>query len=454
MIAVAEEIWADLKEFAQNYYTPSSFSVWFGQARLEDIDLTNNRITIYLPSDTVREKWQKDLEPKLIEFTYKYTGKDLEPYYRLPNVYQEDTTLPSTDSTISSHEFDVRGTPLNANYTFENFVTGPNNQMAQAGALAISEQLGTLYNPFIIHGGTGLGKTHLMQAIGHEVLKRNPNIRIMNVSCEKFINDFIESLRKSGKDESLMQKFREKYRTVDLLLIDDVQFLENKEETQNEFFHTFNELALNQKQIVMTSDRPIDKIPKLNDRLVSRFKQGTSCDVTLPDFETRVAILHEKVELKKLNIPKDTIEYIANLIDSNVRELEGALAKLQLYASANHNEAITPTIAAKALRNSYSQAEHEELSILTIQETVASFYNITLNELKGKKRVQSILIPRQVAMYLARELTDNSLPKIGEAFGGKDHTTVMNACDRIKTKLKDDQSMNNDIQELKNLLLY
>lgn len=451
-----EEIWSDLEAFALDHFTLPSFNAWFRQAKLEGIDLDKKKIYISVPSDIVKERWIDELEFKLVEFTYKHLGQDLTPEYLLPDShYQTTDSLPkqTNQPTLSSTTGNVQGTPLNASYTFENFVEGPNNSFAKAGAIAICDDLGTLYNPFIIHGGTGLGKTHLMHAIGHEVLKKNADIKIMNVSCEKFMNDYITAIRKKGDDPAAMDKFRALYRNVDLLMIDDIQFLENKEGTQVEFFYTFEELTAKDCQIVMTSDRPIDKIPQLQDRLLSRFSYGTSCDVTLPDLETRIAILQEKCELKHLTLPNDTIEYIASTIDSNVRELEGALSQLQLYSSTKKGEVITPTIASHILQNN-EDPHKEELSILKIQETVARFYNVTIKDLTGKKRVKKILLPRQVAMYLSRELTDNSLPKIGDAFGGKDHTTVMNACDRIRQHLKNDDRIKSNIQELKNLLLH
>lgn len=450
-MSIQELIWSDLEQYAQAHYTVPSFQTWFKPAYIEDFDLEQRRIVIHVPSDMVYSHWQQQLVPKLIEIAYKHTNFDLTPEFTYPNM---TPTLPSNDSSVQSdHPEEVRGTPLDPNYTFDNFVIGPNNQLAQAGALAISEDLGGLYNPFIIHGGTGLGKTHLMQAIGHEVLKNNDNVRIMNVSCETFINDFIAASR-SGKDSAInMEKFRQAYRTVDLLLIDDIQFLEQKEGTQTEFFHTFNELTNNHKQIVMTSDRPIEQIPKLQERLISRFRRGTACDVTIPDLETRVAILKEKAALQGLVVPEDTLQYIASHAKSNVRELEGALSKLQLYLSTTNEANITPSIAAKALANAQTELKTAHLSVQDIQETVAEYFNISIDDLKGKKRTKAILVPRQIAMFLCRELTDISLPKIGSAFGGKDHTTVMNACERIKTRLKEDSHLEHDVDEIKNLLI-
>lgn len=450
MMSIQELIWSDLEQYARSIYTAPSFQTWFTPAYLEGIDLERRKIIIHVPSDIVSTRWQDDLVPKLIELAFKHTQYNLVPEFTYPNMA---TTIPSNDSSVrSDHPEEVRGTPLDPNYTFDNFVIGPNNQLAQAGALTIADDLGGVYNPFIIHGGTGLGKTHLMQAIGHEVLKNNPSAHIMNVSCEKFVNDFITSIRQSGQNKNVMDEFRNAYRTVDLLLIDDIQFLENKEETQTEFFHTFNELTNNHKQIVMTSDRPISKIPQLQDRLISRFQRGTSCTVTAPDLDTRVAILREKMALQGIDLPDDTVEYIADHVTANVRELEGALAKLKLYINTTHNTDITPAIATKALSEMHEESRHADVSIVEIQEKVAQYFNLSISDLKGKKRTKAILVPRQIAMFLARELTDTSLPKIGSAFGGKDHTTVMHACERIKSQLLEDEKLKHDVQEIKNLL--
>ena len=307
---------------------------------------------------------------------------------------------------------------LNPKYTFDTFVIGKGNQMAHAAALVVAEDPGSIYNPLFFYGGVGLGKTHLMHAIGHQMLQSQPNAKVKYVSSETFANDFINSIQNKTAEE-----FRQEYRNVDLLLVDDIQFFAEKEATQEEFFHTFNALYNEGKQIVLTSDRLPNEIPKLQERLVSRFAWGLSVDITPPDLETRTAILRKKAAAERLEIPDDTLSYIAGQIDSNIRELEGALVRVQAFAAMN-SEDISTSLAADALKTLKSGKGHPQLSILQIQEEVAKYYHIQLKDLKGKKRVKSIVVPRQIAMYLARELTDNSLPKIGAEFGGKDHTTV------------------------------
>lgn len=336
---------------------------------------------------------------------------------------------------------------LNPKYTFDTFVIGKGNQMAHAAALVVAEDPGSIYNPLFFYGGVGLGKTHLMHAIGHQMLQSQPNAKVKYVSSETFANDFINSIQNKTAEE-----FRQEYRNVDLLLVDDIQFFAEKEATQEEFFHTFNALYNEGKQIVLTSDRLPNEIPKLQERLVSRFAWGLSVDITPPDLETRTAILRKKAAAERLEIPDDTLSYIAGQIDSNIRELEGALVRVQAFAAMN-SEDISTSLAADALKTLKSGKGHPQLSILQIQEEVAKYYHIQLKDLKGKKRVKSIVVPRQIAMYLARELTDNSLPKIGAEFGGKDHTTVIHAHEKIQQLMDSSVSMQNEVSEIKNFLL-
>jgi chromosomal replication initiator protein len=285
-----------------------------------------------------------------------------------------------------------------------------------------------------------------MHAIGHQMLAINPQAKVKYVSSETFANDFINSIKNKTSEE-----FRQEYRKVDLLLVDDIQFFADKEATQEEFFHTFENLYNDNKQIVLTSDRLPNEIPKLQERLVSRFAWGLSVDITPPDLETRTAILRKKAQAENLEIPDDTLSYIAGQIDSNIRELEGALVRVQAFATMNSAD-ITTSIAADALK-SLKGTSNSQLSISKIQDEVAKFYHIQLKDLKGKKRVKTIVVPRQIAMYLAREMTESSLPKIGAEFGGKDHTTVIHAHEKISQLMKSDSNIQQEIAEIKNLLL-
>ena len=343
-------------------------------------------------------------------------------------------------------EQNIQKTLLNPKYTFDTFVIGKGNQMAHAAALVVAEDPGSIYNPLFFYGGVGLGKTHLMHAIGHQMLLKRPNAKIKYVSSENFTNDFIYSIQKNR-----MEEFRNEYRTVDLLLVDDIQFLVNKEGTQEEFFNTFEELYRNNKQIVLTSDRLPNEIPTLPERLVSRFAWGLSVDITPPDLETRTAILRTKAEAENLEIPDDTLSYIAGQIDSNIRELEGALVRVQAFATMQ-NADITTSLAAEALKALKNTQPLTQVTIQDIQEQVAKYYHVQVKDLKGKKRVKTIVVPRQIAMYLARELTDHSLPKIGAEFGGKDHTTVIHAHEKIQQLLGSNTQLQEEIAEIKNAL--
>ena len=315
--------------------------------------------------------------------------------------------------------------------------------MAHAAALVVAEEPGTIYNPLFFYGGVGLGKTHLMHAIGHQMLLLNPDAKVKYVSSETFANDFINSIQNKTQE-----KFRQEYRNVDLLLVDDIQFFADKEGTQEEFFHTFNALYDDRKQIVLTSDRLPNEIPKLQERLVSRFAWGLSVDITPPDLETRIAILRKKANAERLEIPDDTLSYIAGQIDSNIRELEGALVRVQAYAAIVSQE-ITTSLAADALKSMLPSSKPTTITIKDIQSVVSKYYQISLVDLKGKKRVKSIVLPRQIAMYLSRELTSNSLPKIGAEFGGKDHTTVIHAYEKIAQALTTNDQIKKEISELR-----
>lgn len=331
---------------------------------------------------------------------------------------------------------------LNPKYVFETFVTGNSNRFAHAASLAVAESPAKVYNPFFMYGGVGLGKTHLMHAIGHRIMKNHPNLRVLYISSEKFTNELINSIR-DGNPES----FRQKYRNIDVLLVDDIQFLSKKEHTQEEFFHTFNTLHEANKQIIISSDRPPREIQTLEDRLRSRFEWGLITDIQAPDLETRIAILRKKALLEDLNVPNDVMVYIASRIDNNIRELEGALIRVMAYASLT-NQAVTNELATEALKDVFPTGKTKQITLELIQEIVASFFKMKIDELLAKKRTRNLAFPRQIAMYLCRELTDASLPRIGEMFGGRDHTTVIHAHDKIARERNEDIKLNNTIKEL------
>lgn len=325
---------------------------------------------------------------------------------------------------------------LNTKYTFDSFVIGNSNRFAHAASVAVAESPANAYNPLFLYGGVGLGKTHLMHAIGHHILTQNPKANVVYVSSEKFTNELINSIRYDKNAE-----FRNKYRNVDVLLVDDIQFIAGKESTQEEFFHTFNELYEARKQIIISSDRPPNEIPTLEDRLRTRFAWGLQADIQAPDFETRIAILKKKAETDNYVVSSEVMVYIATKIKSNIRELEGALIRVMAYSSLTNNKNITIDLAAEALKDIISSTQTKSITIDLIQDVVSNYYNMSIQELKSQRRTRNVAFPRQIAMYLSRKLTDMSLPKIGEEFGGRDHTTVIHAYEKISEALKTDDAL-------------
>ncbi|MEO1769145.1 chromosomal replication initiator protein DnaA [Enterococcus sp. AZ071] len=436
-----EDIWQELKDSYKKELNPASYDAWVDTAK--PLSFNNNQITIEVTSDLHKKYWEKHLAARIVEIGFKLTGDEIMPAFVTPD--EAPVFIPVTKPATPAVEV-TKKAMLNPKYTFDTFVIGKGNQMAHAAALVVAEEPGSIYNPLFFYGGVGLGKTHLMHAIGHQMLSINPQAKVKYVSSETFANDFINSIK-----NKISEEFRQEYRNVDLLLVDDIQFFAEKEATQEEFFHTFENLYNDNKQIVLTSDRLPNEIPKLQERLVSRFAWGLSVDITPPDLETRTAILRKKAQAENLEIPDDTLSYIAGQIDSNIRELEGALVRVQAFATMN-NADITTSIAADALK-SLKGTGNTQLSITQIQEEVAKYYHIQVKDLKGKKRVKAIVVPRQIAMYLSREMTDSSLPKIGAEFGGKDHTTVIHAHEKIAQLIKNDTSIQQEVAEIKNLLL-
>jgi chromosomal replication initiator protein len=352
-----------------------------------------------------------------------------------------ENSFSSTVSPTSNGSF-----VLNPKYSFNNFVVGKTNELAFAAAQAVVAKPGTSYNPLFIYGGVGLGKTHLIQAIGNELLKKNPSINIMYVSAEKFSNDFISSIKEgSGKD------FQNKYRHIDLLLIDDIQFIAGKDRTQESFFHTFNELHQQNKQVVLTSDRPPKAIPALEDRLKSRFGWGMIADISAPDFETRTAILEKKCAEKNFPLSEQLLQTIASLVQSNIRELEGALNKIIVFHQLKNAEPTTDSVKA-LLSGGESTSMRNIITPMQLIEAVAQVYSLSLEDLMGKSREKKVSMPRQIIMYLMREELKMSYPAIGEELGGRDHTTAIHAHEKIAKEIEDDLKLKQDIEMIKQRL--
>ena len=418
-----------VKEFLEDRYVNS--------IKAATAKVTNNNLQLKI----INLQLGDTVEPELVSTVPSISSVNTAEEIVLPtSTAVTATTAPEikpTNSVILEDSFS-----LNPKYVFETFVTGNSNRFAHAAALAVAEAPAKVYNPFFMYGGVGLGKTHLMHAIGHRILEKNPNLRVLYISSEKFTNELINSIR-DGNPES----FRQKYRNIDVLLVDDIQFLSKKEHTQEEFFHTFNTLHNANKQIIISSDRPPREIQTLEDRLRSRFEWGLITDIQAPDLETRIAILRKKALLENLTVPNDVMLFIASRIDNNIRELEGALIRVMAYASLT-NQVVTNELVSEALKDVFPHGKTKEITLELIQEIVSSYFKIKMEDLLAKKRTRNLAFPRQIAMYLSRELTDTSLPRIGELFGGRDHTTVIHAYEKISENLKTDeglQSMINDI---------
>jgi chromosomal replication initiator protein len=433
-----DQLWENIMYLIKHRISRSSFDTWFAKC----IPLAISEQTLYIEViESVTRDWVEiRYLPTLLD-ALKAVGGD-EWKLRLVYPYEKDEVLKSLNKETAP---DSLITPLNPKYTFETFVVGNNNRFVHAAAQAVAQTPGHAYNPLFIYGGVGLGKTHLMHAIGHCVLAQRPEAKVAYVSSEHFTNDLINSIRDHRMDD-----FRNAYRTVDILLVDDVQFLEGKEQTQEEFFHTFNTLHGASKQIVLTSDRPPKEISTLEDRLRSRFEGGLIADIQVPDLETRIAILKKKVTLDNLDIPNDVLVFIANQFSSNIRELEGALVKVTANCALKQTEVNLDQ--AKEVLADILPSQQKPLSIELIQEEIAEYFGITISDLKAKKRTREITFPRQIAMFLCRELTDSSLPKIGKEFGGRDHTTVLHAWEKINKEQDKNEGLANQLHEIINKL--
>ena len=431
----AEGLWSEVSGRLRGALNETTYRTWFDH--VEGLELNDEQFVLAVPNDFTRD-W---IEGHFIGLIRAAVGDTTGHERQIQLTVKEAAGEPP--APVEGHRRESLGIGLNPKYTFDSFVIGSSNRFAHAAALAVAEAPAQAYNPLFIYGGTGLGKTHLLQAIAQYVAEHQGELSVRYVTSETFMNDFINALR-----DKRIEGFKQRYRAYDLLLIDDIQFFEHKERIQEEFFHTFNSIYEAGGQIVISSDRPPKEISTLEERLRSRFEWGLITDIQPPDLETRIAILRKKVKTDRIHVPDPKVlEFIAGRISSNIRELEGALTRVVAFSSLT-GRPMTQDLAQDVLKDVFPQGEVRQVTIERIQELVSERFSLSLAELCGDKRSQNIVYPRQVAMYLSRELTDSSLPKIGKQFGGRDHTTVIHATSKIARMIREDRSVYNLVQEL------
>ena len=440
-----KDLWEKTLNIIKGELTEVSFNTWIKSC--EPLYISDNTNKISVPNSFTQDILEKRYKDLVINSIEAACSKTYNLQFLIASEIQEETELENQKKetkkdTISVTVNDEMSSTLNPKYTFDSFVIGNSNRFAHAASLAVAESPAKAYNPLFIYGGVGLGKTHLMHAIGHYILDNIPSAKVVYVSSEKFTNELINAI-KDDKNED----FRNKYRNVDVLFIDDIQLIAGKERTQEEFFHTFNALHDANKQIILSSDRPPKEIPPLEDRLRSRFEWGLIADIQVPDFETRMAILKKKADVENLNVANEVMGYIATKIKSNIRELEGALIRIIAYSSLTNRE-VTVDLASEALKDNISKKQGKHITIDIIQSVVSSYFYLRIEDLKSQRRTRNVAYPRQIAMYLSRKLTDMSLPKIGEEFGGRAHTTVIHAYEKISENLKTDDSLQHTINDI------
>ncbi|UCF30921.1 MAG: chromosomal replication initiator protein DnaA [bacterium] len=444
----ASKLWKEILTNLQGEVNPQIFSTWFDP--LVPVDIEGGRLVLEAPHAFIRDWIEENYATTLNRIVQSLTGKDLSVLILVseggapePPPARKRPKKPAREASPPKQEVGGFGNGgLNPKYTFDSFVVGSSNQFAHAAAMAVSEHPARSYNPLFVYGGVGLGKTHLMHAIGHMALSRDPSLRLCYLSSERFMNELINSLRFDR-----MPQFREMYRTMDILLVDDIQFIAGKERTQEEFFHTFNTLFDSHKQIVVSSDKYPREIPDLEERLRSRFEWGLVADIQPPDLETKIAILNKKAAQSGIALPPDVSLFLAENTASNIRELEGFLLRIAAFASIKKTTKISMDLVNDALRNFLDQ-KRKIITVEDIKRKVASKYNIKVSDIKSKKKNKTFILPRHIAMYLTRQLTDLSLPEIGRSFGGRDHTTIIHAINKVEKMLSDSPEFADNVNRL------
>lgn len=447
-------LWDKVLGVVRSSTSPAVFQSFFSV--VHPLSLIDNRFIVQIDSplvaDWLRQKYARMLEERLAELCGRRITLVLQcdEHATMPECEPPSVTLPSVEPAPRPRPTRTLPTNLNPNFTFENFIVGSSNQMAHAAAFATGQTPGRVYNPLFIYGGVGLGKTHLMQAIGHAVINRTPATRVLYISCERFLNQYIEAIQTETAERGTLAKFRDFYRNaVDVLLIDDIQFLSKKERMQEEFHHTFNALHNEGKQVVMTCDKSPHELEHIENRLVNRFEWGMVVDIQSPDFETRVAIINKKLEQFGHTLDSEIVYYLANRVRNDVRKIEGAIIKLLGYASVQ-NTPITLEVVRECLKDYISS---QTVTLESIQKAVIDFFDLRLSDLRGNRRPRAISHPRQLAMFLCRDLTDSSLAEIAQSFGGKDHTTVLYACRKIDGLRTRDDVISQQLSTLKKRIL-
>lgn len=434
-----QQLWQAVLGRLELTISKPSFATWFkGTAILEK---AGDKVTIGVPNGFSKEWLKNKYHADIVKAVRSVSPEIREIQYQIISSGSTVTTAPTYSPSVAASSNARPTAPaingLNPKYTFSTFIVGGGNELAAAACQAVAKKPGSSYNPLFLYGGVGLGKTHLMQAVGNEILNQKPNARVLYVTSERFTNEFVEAIEK-GK----IPAFKELYRNVDVLLVDDIQFIAGKERSQEEFFHTFNTLYQNNKQVVLSSDRLPKEIPAIEERLVSRFEWGMIADIQAPDYETRIAILNTKCREKNYEVPNDVLLYIAEVVQSNIRELEGALNRLVVFCELNN---VRPTIEQAKSILAATTPKKKGITVKKLVESVASFYNVTTEDLIKQSRKKEFVKPRQVAMYLIRKQIESSFPSIGEFFGGRDHTTVMHAVEKIENLAKEKESIRQEI---------